>query len=134
MRLRNTRQFWRQCQSVAASSLAIALLTFVSYRLHINNATVVLFYLLVVVVQSLTGGVAASLIVAVGTAGCLDFFFLPPPLSFRVDNPVDAWALLVFPIVALVVTRQHARNERGGGVPQDSCSRSPVGNRNAHGA
>ncbi len=109
MRLIDKPRFWRQCQSVVASSVAIAVLTAVCYRFHINNATVVLFYLLVVVVQSLTGEVLASTFVAVGTAGCLDFFFLPPQLSFRVDNPVDAWALLVFPLVALVVTRQVSR-------------------------
>jgi two-component system sensor histidine kinase KdpD len=109
MCLRNILQFWRQCQSAAASSIAIALLTLVSYRFHINNATIVLFYLLVVVVQSLTGGIVASVIVAVVAAGCLDFFFLPRPLSFRVDNPIDVVALIVFPIMALVVTRQVSR-------------------------
>jgi two-component system sensor histidine kinase KdpD len=109
MRLRNLRQFRRSYQPAAASSLAIALLTFVCYRLHINNATVVLFFLLVLVIQSLTGESIASVIVAVIAAGCLDFFFLPPLLSFRVDNPVDAVALLVFPIMALVVTRQVSR-------------------------
>jgi two-component system sensor histidine kinase KdpD len=109
MYLQHARQFWRQCQSVVVSSVAIALLTLVSYRFHINNATIVLFYFLVVVVQSLTGGILASVIVAVVAAGCLDFFFLPPPLSFRVDNPIDAVALIVFPITALVVTRQVSR-------------------------
>jgi hypothetical protein len=44
MRLKNPRQFWRQCQSVAASSVAIALVTLASYRLHFNNATVVLLH------------------------------------------------------------------------------------------
>src|ERR1700678_3151902 len=109
MHLKDARQFWRQCQSVAASAVAIALLTLVCYRLHINNATVVLFFLLVIVLESLTGGAVASVIVALVAAGCLDFFFLPPVLSFRVDNPIDAWALLVFPIMALVVTRQVSR-------------------------
>jgi K+-sensing histidine kinase KdpD len=70
MRLRNPRQFWRQCQSVAASSVAIALVTFVSYKLHLNNATVVLLYLLVVVLESLAGGAVTSLIVAVLAAAC----------------------------------------------------------------
>jgi two-component system sensor histidine kinase KdpD len=81
-------------------------LTFICYRFRINNATVVLALLLVVVVQSLTGRLVASLVVAAAAAGCLDYFFLPPPLSFRVDNPIDAVALIVFPIMALVVTRQ----------------------------
>jgi two-component system sensor histidine kinase KdpD len=109
MHLRITRQFWRQCRSATVSSLAIASLTWIGYRLHINNATIVLFYLLVLVRQSLTGEALASVSVAIFTAGCLDFFFLPPALSFRVDNAVDAWALLVFPITAIVITQQVSR-------------------------
>jgi two-component system sensor histidine kinase KdpD len=109
MRLRNPHQFWRQCQSVAASTAAIALLTLVCYKFYINNATIALAFLLVLVLQSLTGESLASVMVAIVAAGCLDFFFLPPPWNFRVDNAVDAWALLVFPITALVVTRQVSR-------------------------
>jgi two-component system sensor histidine kinase KdpD len=103
------RCFWRQSRPAAVSSLAIALLTLISYRLHINNATIVLSFLFVLVLQSLTGGAIASAIVAAVAAGCLDFFFLPPPFSFRVDNAVDAWALLVFPMAAFVITKQVSR-------------------------
>ena len=77
MRLGFIRRFSRQYQSAAVSGLAIAALTFASYRLHFNAATVVLLYLLVVVLQSLAGGFLASAIIAVAAAGCLDFFFLP---------------------------------------------------------
>jgi two-component system sensor histidine kinase KdpD len=109
MDLRPPRQFRRQCQSVAASSVAIALLTFTGYKLHFNNATIVLLLLFVVVLQSLTGGVVASVIVAIAAAGCLDYFFLPPILSFRVDDPMDGLALSVFLVVALVITQQVSR-------------------------
>jgi two-component system sensor histidine kinase KdpD len=103
MRRRNLRQFWRECQSVAASSVAIALVTFASYRLHFNNATVALLYLLIVVLESLAGGAVASLIVAAVAAACLDFFFLPPLFTFRIADPLNALALFVFLIIALVV-------------------------------
>jgi K+-sensing histidine kinase KdpD len=93
MRLRNPRQFWRQCRSAAASSVAIALVTFASYKLHFNNATVVLLYLLVVVLESLAGGAVASLIVAVVAAACLDFFFLPPLFTFRIADPLNVLTL-----------------------------------------
>jgi two-component system sensor histidine kinase KdpD len=109
MRLRQPRQFRRQCQSVAASSLAIALLTFTGFKLHFNNATIVLLLLFVVVLQSLTGRVIASVAVALAAAGCLDYFFLPPILSFRVDDPMDGLALSVFVVVALVVACQVSR-------------------------
>src|ERR1017187_6982458 len=55
MRPKSTHRFWRECPAATASCAVIALLTFICYRFHINNATVVLAYLLVVVVQSLTG-------------------------------------------------------------------------------
>jgi two-component system sensor histidine kinase KdpD len=105
MRLRNTRQFWRQCQSVALSTLAIALLTLATYKLHLNATTVVLFYVLVVVLQSLAGGSVAAVIVAVVAAAFLDFFFLPPRFTFRIDDPLNVVSWLVFLIVALVITR-----------------------------
>jgi two-component system sensor histidine kinase KdpD len=109
MRPKSTHQFWKECPAAGASCAVIALLTWICYRLHINNATIVLAFLLVVVVHSLTGRLVASLVVALSAAGCLDFFFLPPALSFRVDNPIDAVALIVFPIMSLVVTRQVSR-------------------------
>jgi two-component system, OmpR family, sensor histidine kinase KdpD len=109
MYLRQPRQFRRQCQSIAASSVAIALLTFTGYKLHFNNATIVLLLLLVVVLQSLTGGVVASVIVAMAAAGCLDYFFLPPIFSFRVDDPMDGLALSVFLLIALVIAQLVSR-------------------------
>jgi two-component system sensor histidine kinase KdpD len=109
MRLRNPRQFWRQCQSAATSSVAIALVTFASYKLHLNNATVVLLYLLVVVLEALAGGAVPSLIVTVLAAACLDFFFLPPLFTFRIADPSNVLAWFVFLIITLVVTRLVSR-------------------------
>jgi two-component system sensor histidine kinase KdpD len=103
------RQFRRQCQSIVASSAAIGLLTFTGYKFHFNNATIVLLFLLVVVLQSLTGRVIASVLVAIAAAGCLDYFFLPPILTFRVDDPMDGLALSVFVVVAAVVAYQVSR-------------------------
>jgi len=90
---------------VAASSLAIALLTFATYKLHLDATTVVLFYVLVVVLQSLAGGYVASVIVAVVAAAFLDFFFLPPLFSFRIDDPRNVVSWLVFLVIGLVITR-----------------------------
>lgn len=116
MRLRNTRQYWRQCMQAAVGGLAIAVVTFASYKLHFNAATVVLLYLLIIVGQSLTGGFAVSAIISLIAAACLDFFFLPPPLTFRIADPLDILAFGVFVVVALVITRlvsrQHAEADR----------------------
>jgi two-component system sensor histidine kinase KdpD len=106
---RQPSQFLKQCQPIAVSGIAIALLTFTGYKLHFNNATIVLLLLFVVVLQSLTGRVVASVIVAIAAAGCLDYFFLPPILTFRVDDPMDGLALSVFVLVALVIAYQVSR-------------------------
>jgi two-component system sensor histidine kinase KdpD len=87
MRLSTIQRIWRQCRSAGASILAIALVTFASYQLHFNDSTVVLLYLLVVLLQSLAGDSLAAIIVVVAAAVCLDFFFLPPLLSFRIADP-----------------------------------------------
>jgi two-component system, OmpR family, sensor histidine kinase KdpD len=122
MRLRDSRRFSRQYRSAVASSLAVALLTLTGYKLHVNSATVVLLYLLVVVLQSLAGGFVGSLIVALEAAACLDYFFLPPILSFRISDPLNVLALSVFLVIALVVTQlvsrvgvEARRAERHGG-------------------
>ena len=105
MRRINPSQFRRQCRAVVASTVAIALVTLASYKLHFNNPTVVLLYLLVVVLESLAGSAVASLIVAVLAAACLDFFFLPPLFTFRIADPFNVLALFVFLLIAIVVIR-----------------------------
>ncbi len=116
MRLKNTRKYWRQCLQAAASGLAIAVATFSSYKLHFNAATVVLLYLLIIVGQSLTGELVLSALVSLVAAACMDFFFLPPLLTFRIADPLNVLAFVVFIAVALVITRlvsrQHAEAHR----------------------
>jgi two-component system sensor histidine kinase KdpD len=113
MHLIHTAQFRCQCKPVIASSLAIALLTLISYELRLNEATVVLLYLIVVILQSMTGSFVPAAIVGLIVAACLDFFFLPPLLSFRIADPRNILALFVFLIASLVVTRLVARARCG---------------------
>jgi two-component system sensor histidine kinase KdpD len=109
MRLRDTRHYWRRGWQAATSGLAIALVTFSCYKLHFNAATVVLLYLLVIVSQSLAGGFVLSAAVAMIAALCLDFFFLPPLLSWRIADPLNVLAFVVFGVIALVITRLVSR-------------------------
>src|ERR1700720_2044781 len=78
--VRSTRSLRRQCAHAAVSGLAIVVVTFSGYELHVNGATAALLCLLVVVWQSLEDGFAISAAVSLFAAGCLDFFFLPPLL------------------------------------------------------
>jgi len=109
MRLRSSGHHWQRWWRAAVSGLAIALVTFTSYRLHLNAATVVLLYLLVIVWQSLSGEFVVSATVAMAAAVCLDFFFLPPLLSLRIADPLNVLAFVVFVAIALVITHLVSR-------------------------
>jgi len=109
MRLKKLRQYRRQSLRAAVSGLAIAALSLLSFKLHFNAATVVLFYMVVIVWQSLAGGFLPAAIVSLAAALCLDFFFLPPLLSLRIADPLNILAFVVFLIIALVITRLVAR-------------------------
>jgi len=84
--------------------LADAVLTAICYRLDLNLATTSLLFLLLVVAQALGGGIASSLIASIAATGILYYFFVPPVLTWRVANPFDVVALLVFLSTALIVS------------------------------
>ncbi len=85
--------------------MGVALLTLVAYRLHLNYATVGFLYLLLVVLQSLSGNFWSSAIVSILAVGCLDYFFVPPVLTWRTTDPRDTLALAACLLTALVITR-----------------------------
>lgn len=103
----------------AAGILATATITAVCYPLRLEFPVAGCLYLLVVVVQSAFSSFAASAIVSVVAIASLDYFFVPPLFTFRIDRPLDALALLTFLVTALVITRlasrarQEARNAEG---------------------
>jgi two-component system sensor histidine kinase KdpD len=90
---------------VAFGTAAIALVTFVCFRLQLNVATTGFLFLIVIVVQSLFSGFVASAIVSVIATACLEYFIVPPVLEWQIDNPIDAVALVTFLVTALVITR-----------------------------
>jgi two-component system sensor histidine kinase KdpD len=89
---------------VIAGIVADAALAGISYRLDLNLATTSLLFLLLVVAQALGGGIASSMFASIVAAGFLDYFFVQPVLNWRIADPFDAVALLVFVSTALIVT------------------------------
>ena len=85
---------------LGVGSIAVALLTLVSYRAHIDFPSVIPLYTLLVVLQSLTGDFKSSAVISVLSAGCMDFFFTEP----RIAHPLNALALVAFIATALVIT------------------------------
>jgi C4-dicarboxylate-specific signal transduction histidine kinase len=86
-------------------SIAIALLTFVCFRLQVRPGIAALLYLIVVVLLSATDAFVPSVFVSIIAVLCLDYFFIPPILSWRVGNPLDIVALVAFLGVAWLITR-----------------------------
>ena len=94
---------------VAAGVFALALVTGVCYRLELNVATTGFLFLLLVMAQSLFSGLAASAILSLIAAGCLDYFFVPPVLQWQISDPTDTVALTTFLVTALLITNLQAR-------------------------
>jgi signal transduction histidine kinase len=102
-------QFWRSAAMCLFGGIGLAAVTLVCFRLQLNLATAALLYLIVVVLLSLRGGFVASVVVSVIAVGCLAYYFAPPILSFRVDDPLNVVAIIAFLTVSLVITRLVSR-------------------------
>jgi two-component system sensor histidine kinase KdpD len=89
----------------------IALVTLVAYRLHLPPATAGFAYLLIVVVTSLTCGIWQATLISLVAISCLNYFFIPPILSFTVSDPRDWIALVSFQVCALLVSRLSSREQ-----------------------
>ncbi|MFT4081298.1 MAG: DUF4118 domain-containing protein [Nocardioides sp.] len=64
----------------------------------------VLLFLLLVVGVALVGGMGPALVTALFGSGLLNFFFTPPVHTLTIQSPSNALALLVFILVAMMVS------------------------------
>jgi len=94
---------------MAIGAIAVALLTFIAFRTHMNLASAIPLYLFVIVLQSLTGDFPSSLLVAAISAGSLDFFFTNPIFSLYIASPRSMLALIAFVFTSLVITKLVSR-------------------------
>ena len=106
-----TCRFWRSAAQCVLGGIAVALVTFVCFRLNVSITTAALLYLIVVVLASLTGSFVLSVVVSIIAILCLDYFFTEP--LFNIDatlrNPLNLVALITFLGTALVVTSLMAK-------------------------
>jgi hypothetical protein len=95
-----------------AGVAAVVLLTFCAFRLHLNLSTSVprgsLYFLIVVMVAVVWGFWEAS-VTSLIAVNCLNYFFVPPVLTWRVSDPQNWVALATFEITALTVSRLSTR-------------------------
>ena len=106
MKHKQTDRLWRSAAQCSLGGIAVALVTFVCFRLNASITTAALLYLIVVVLASLTGSFVLSVIVSIIAILCLDYFFTEPlfSLDLTLSQPLNLVALITFLGTALVIT------------------------------
>ena len=102
-------RFWHAVAQFLAGSIALGLVTFVCFRLRLTLATTLCLFQIVIVVLSLRGSFISSAFVSLAAAGCLSYYFAPPIFSFRVNDPFDRVAIVVFLTTSAIVTHLVSR-------------------------
>ncbi len=89
--------------------VGVALVTYFGFTLHASSSVAGYLYLLIVVTVAIFSGFWEATVTSLVAATCLNFFFVPPILSFQVAETEDWFALTAFEITALVVSRLSTR-------------------------
>jgi len=90
-------------------TLGVAFVTYYAFALHARQSIAGYSYLLVVVLIAMFSGFWEATFTSLVAVVCLNFFFVPPILSFEVAEPEDWIALVAFEITALLVSRLSTR-------------------------
>jgi len=95
---------------------AIAAITTIDFRLHVNPTTVALMFLVAVLLASAYWGLRYALVLGVGATAAFNFFFLPPVGTFTIADPQNWVALFAFLVTALVASNlaEKARSQAEG--------------------
>ena len=96
----------RRVAGFAATAILLPLLTLLlaSFRSDESMTSDVLSYQLVVVVVALIGGIWPALFAAASAALLLDFYFVNPLHTVSISEPLHLFALVVFLVVATLVS------------------------------
>ena len=119
MKDKRTSGSWRTAWECILASLALAVLTHVSFRLHAGPAMAALLFFFLVVLISLWAGLVTTVFACVLAALCFIYFFTQPLYSLRMSEPVEIVALIAFTSTALIISHLLARvRERTAEVQQ----------------
>ena len=92
-----------------AGLAAVALVTLIAFRLHLNLSTSGSLYFLIVVMISVVWGFWEASVTSLIAVSCLNYFFVPPVFTWTVSDPQNWVALATFEIAALTVSRLSTR-------------------------
>jgi PAS domain S-box-containing protein len=82
----------------------LVLITFICFQLGFGLARTGFAYVILLALLSVLGSFTASAILSFMAAACLNYFFAPPLLEFRIDASDDIVRIAVFLTTSLVVT------------------------------
>jgi PAS domain-containing protein len=105
-------KLWRPTLGFGLGGAAIALLTWLAFTLHVGLAIVALLDMIVIVQVSTMGNLVPAVALALIAAASIDFFFTQPIFSFRMDQPEDIVAVVVFVSTAVIITTLVRRGRR----------------------
>ena len=97
----------RRLSGLALGAVLLAILTPLGTMLrgNLTLASDLLLFLLVVVIVSLVGGFYPAFICAIAASVLLNFYFVPPLHKFTISEPENILALIVFVVIASMVSR-----------------------------
>jgi two-component system sensor histidine kinase KdpD len=103
------QSYLRVLQGSFAGLAAVAVVTLCAFRLHLNLSTSGSLYFLIVVIVSVVWGFWEATVASLVAVNCLNYFFVPPVLTWRVSEPQNWVALATFEVAVLTVSRLSAR-------------------------
>jgi len=109
MKDKQTSGSWRTAWECILASLALAVLTFVSFRLHAGPAMAALLFFLLVVLISLWAGFLSTAFACAVAALCFVYFFTQPLYHLWMSEPVEIAATIAFSSTALIISRLLSR-------------------------
>ena len=119
MKDKRTSGSWRTAWECLVASLALAVLTLVSFRLHAGPAMAALLFFFLVILISLWAGFLSTAFACAVAALCYVYFFTQPLYHFWMSEPVEIAATMAFSSTALIISRLLARvRERTAEVQQ----------------
>jgi two-component system, OmpR family, sensor histidine kinase KdpD len=95
---------WRMLR-YAATLPILALITFTGYICHAKVLTTGVVNLVIILLIAFRWGFVEGAVATVAAVALLDFFYMPPLLSFYEREPQDWIATLVFALIALFLSR-----------------------------
>jgi two-component system sensor histidine kinase KdpD len=99
-----------------ACLVLVAAITWIAFSVLNVNALIVGFaYVLAVLVVAASWGLTESFVTSVAATLCLNYYFLPPVLSFTIADPQNWVALFAFMVTAITASKLSAsvRNRAG---------------------